>query len=1015
LLHFIDKIAILVQWDNPNLMRFFSFRHFFVLLSTVVFSTNHAFSQQQGNEMGLPFITSYKASDYDGESQNWAFMQDDDGIIFIANTIGFIEYDGVSWRHFKPENDGLPISLAKDKNGIIYAGGTGFIGRLITDSLGNMVFESLRSYLPKDFYIDFVFTTTNFKEKIYFQNQQNVISWDGNKMQVIELPDTIELLINTNNHLFVDTKSSFYEIIDDKMEQVPWAKELSGLRVRSIIELHADTLLIGTYGDGLYLLVNGKLKELEFGLNDFFKKNFLFISLVLPDGKLAIGTKKAGVIILNKDLSVFYRITKAGGLADNDIKGFYLDLDNRLWIATDNGFSALQYPIEFTYFDSRLGIGGVVEEITSYQKDLITGTFLGSFKLTARTSKGILEEQPYAEFNQIAGTDINNMALFEYEDKLLIGTSIGTVIYDGAIVKPFDKLDSRKFFQSRVNKNVVFQGHRYGCDVLIFEGGELKKRISVEGLSDQIRGIAEDVDGRVWLCTMINGVYRVSFDDSYNTTLLEHFSVEEGLPSMRDNLTYRVEDEVIFTTHKGIFAFEESKKEFIPDATFGDIYSDYSRFVYAFYFDENKDAWINSFRKKETARASIKQDGSYELDLHTFTPLHNMLIYDMYKEPNGVAWFGGSDGLARYEAANYKKTTKPFLVKIRKVIVNSDSLLFNGHRNPELTKPVLTAEDNEFRFETAAIYYDELNEYQYRLEGYENIWSSWSNEPFKIYTNLNQGDYSFQVRAKNIKGVISVTDSYYFKILPPWYLTWWFLVVSFIVASMIMTYIIRYFATRKLIKRVEELELIQKAQTQRERISRDLHDNVGSNLTYIISSLDYLSFKTSKDKDLALAEKANDLSGFTRDTMHQLRDTIWHISSEEVTLDRFIKRIEEMCFRLKEVNDKTDCKVTVKGDTSIILPPLPALNLFRVVQESVNNAFKHAEADSIMVEVNMEIANVLNIKIIDDGVGFKYNEGQPEGHYGLINLKSRMDDINAVLEIDSKINEGTTVEVSLEL
>jgi len=353
------------------------------------------------------------------------------------------------------------------------------------------------------------------------------------------------------------------------------------------------------------------------------------------------------------------------------------------------------------------------------------------------------------------------------------------------------------------------------------------------------------------------------------------------------------------------------------------------------------------------------------------------------------------------------------VTKIRKVIVNSDSLLFYGHFNQGFSNPVLTSEDNEVRFENAAIYFEEGNRYQYLLNGYDDEWSSWSDEPFKIYTNLSQGDYNFQVRAMNIKGDLSALDNFNFKILPPWYLTWWFLLLSFIVATIPMIYVVRYFATRKLIRRVEELELIQKAQKQRELISRDLHDNVGSNLTYIISSLDYLTYKSSKNIDLA--EKANSLSDFTRDTMHQLRDTIWHISSEAVTLEKFLKRIEEMCLRLKEINESTNCCVSIEGNLEMVLPPLPALNLFRVVQESVNNSYKHASATNINVEIRLDNFQLLTIRIVDDGIGFNLEESKIDGHYGLINLQSRMEDIGAELNISSVITEGTVVEVKLGL
>jgi signal transduction histidine kinase len=86
-----------------------------------------------------------------------------------------------------------------------------------------------------------------------------------------------------------------------------------------------------------------------------------------------------------------------------------------------------------------------------------------------------------------------------------------------------------------------------------------------------------------------------------------------------------------------------------------------------------------------------------------------------------------------------------------------------------------------------------------------------------------------------------------------------------------------------------------------------------------------------------------------------------------------------------------------------------------VVQESVNNAFKHATANNIRVDINVAESKNLVINISDDGIGFNVDDSKKEGHYGLANLKSRMDDIGANLEISSEMSKGTIVEVKLGL
>lgn len=991
------------------------FYKIFIGLVAIIINSNSFAQKEEYSQLGIPQVKKFRPNDYDGESQNWAITQDKDGVMFFGNTIGFMEYDGVHWRQFKPDNDGVPLSFAQDTKGNIYAGGTRFIGMLESDSIGQMYFKSLKSYLPKDFYLDFVWNTHYHNNKVYFQNRENVIVWDGEQMKVIPSQSRVEYLCKTDNRLFVDTVDGLFEVINDSLVWVLGSEILSDISVFATETLSADSILIGSFSNGLFLLIDNNVQPVQNKLNDYLKENFISDTQLLPDGKILIATKKGGALLLNRDLSVYYRIETTGGLTNNDIKEVYLDKDYNIWIGTDNGISFIEYPIEFTFYTSELGVVSTVEEIRLFKNDLVMGSFLGTFKLNPISASQILSDNPYASFKKIEGIGLTNFALYDRNDKLYISTLKGTQVYDGTTVKTFDAKEAREFYQSPTKADVVYAGYRAGCDILIFEGDKLKQRIPIPGLEAQIRGIAEDVDGNLWLGSLTNGVYRARLDSLYNTIELTHFTEDDGLPSMRDNLVYRVRDKVIFTTHNGIFKFESSNNRFVPEPMFGEIYADYSRFIYAFYYDNDDKAWIHAFRKRETGLATPSERGEYDLDLASFTPLNHLQIYEIYKEPERpTAWFGGNDGIARYEPAKgVRKTEFEFPAKIRKVLVNEDSTIFMGHFNNKQHPTILNADENELRFETAGLYFQGANQFQYLLEGYEDDWSSWTEEPFKIYTNLGHGDYTFKVRVKNIKGTVSKTDHFNFEILAPWYLTWWFLLISFIISTTIFVYIIRYFSTRKLIRRVEELELIQKAQRQRERISRDLHDNVGSNLTYIISSLDYITYKSGKNEELA--DKANDLGEFTRDTMNQLRDTIWHISSEEVSLVKFKKRVEEMCLRMKNISETTHCEVSSKGDLNQILAPIPALNIFRAVQESVNNAFKHASANNINVDIILNNEKELIISINDDGKGFINDETDLEDHYGLANLRSRINDINGGLKIESEEGVGTRIEITLKL
>ena len=66
-------------------------------------------SAQNPYEKGSPLVTSLSSAQYGGEEQNFGFIQDEKGVLYVTNTIGFLEFNGATWRHFKPDNDGVPI------------------------------------------------------------------------------------------------------------------------------------------------------------------------------------------------------------------------------------------------------------------------------------------------------------------------------------------------------------------------------------------------------------------------------------------------------------------------------------------------------------------------------------------------------------------------------------------------------------------------------------------------------------------------------------------------------------------------------------------------------------------------------------------------------------------------------------------------------------------------------------------------------------------------------------------
>ena len=207
------------------------------------------------------------------------------------------------------------------------------------------------------------------------------------------------------------------------------------------------------------------------------------------------------------------------------------------------------------------------------------------------------------------------------------------------------------------------------------------------------------------------------------------------------------------------------------------------------------------------------------------------------------------------------------------------------------------------------------------------------------------------------------------------------------------------------------IETQNKLQEQRLRISRDLHDNIGSQLTFIISSIDTIKYGFSEISD-KLANKLVDISAFTSQTIYELRDTIWAMNKNSITFEDLQARITNFIEKAKTATETTafEFKVASGMPTSTSLTSVEGMNCYRIIQEAVNNSLKYAKASLISVSISEE-NNAIIIAISDNGSGFDINTVE-QGN-GLSNMKKRARDIAAELTIDSKVNEGTTITLSL--
>ena len=204
-----------------------------------------------------------------------------------------------------------------------------------------------------------------------------------------------------------------------------------------------------------------------------------------------------------------------------------------------------------------------------------------------------------------------------------------------------------------------------------------------------------------------------------------------------------------------------------------------------------------------------------------------------------------------------------------------------------------------------------------------------------------------------------------------------------------------------------KIETQNKLQEQRLRISRDLHDNIGSQLTFIISSLDNLKYKLKEGETV---DRLSKISGFTTNTIYELRDTIWAMNKNDITFEDLQTRINNFIEQAKITSDTTafSFKISDKINQAHTFTSIQGMNLYRIIQEAVNNASKYAEASKIKVSISKDKTKFF-ISIKDDGKGFDIET--VELGNGISNIKKRAKELCGKVEIDSVLGEGTTVSV----
>ncbi|MBN2694966.1 hypothetical protein JXR93_09910 [bacterium] len=194
---------------------------------------------------------------------------------------------------------------------------------------------------------------------------------------------------------------------------------------------------------------------------------------------------------------------------------------------------------------------------------------------------------------------------------------------------------------------------------------------------------------------------------------------------------------------------------------------------------------------------------------------------------------------------------------------------------------------------------------------------------------------------------------------------------------------------------------------EKNKIARDLHDGVGGALSSLIIQSEYiLSLVNENEVDSELISELKELKYYAEESMDEIRRSLNVIKNNF----EFEKAVNDFVAFFEERNRvKTETLKTRFG--KINLSHKDQLSLFRVFQEIMNNSLKHSGCDIISYEIIIDIEKIY-IEVSDKGKGFNPDKNYP-GHYGLKNLKERINLLHGEIDLKSVLNEGTNIKISV--
>ncbi len=975
------------------------------------------------------------------QSNARAFVQDKEGFLWVGTWDGLNRYDGYSFTSFQFE--------PTEKNSI--AGSN--ILHLQVDILDRI-------------WIVFVDGRINVYDKK--KNQFHLLTAEEN--QPLTVASTTSIVEDDDGSFIALKNGELIKInyMTFEVSKFKPSKPISAAPANEKIKMalaNSSTLFIRTASDEIYKI------DAEFGIASLKIISEEKILVGSVNGELFEFEFRT------KSFKLIKKFMIAAGASVGVIHAILNDSQNRIWIATASGlflsedldhknYSFINLESEEENAQQSFAGFSIYED---YSGVIWIGTYYGIYKLNPQR-KNFQSFPPKNNFKKVFGSD-GIFGINHFRDSLvLIGTTGGFYEFDP------DKNSYKKFTAKNSSlsnatvyfifidsKERIWLGTRYGLNLYNHISKKFipyffnDVKISSEYLN-KLYAIAEDAEGKLWLGSS-QGLIR--FNPSSKEYEVFSYDTEFGIEGDTFVLSLLLDKNILWvgTNSEGLLKInlkDMSFKRFIGEA--GKTNSLSNNKVSVIHKDKANRIWVATFgggvnllsEDEKTFRHFTMKDGlpnniingaledeenniwfstnnglskinSQNFSIQNYSATHGVAAIEFNlgsfaKNRKGYFFFGGVEGISYFIPSEIK------INNVKPKIAITDFKLFNKSRKDLLAKDeiILNYNENFFGFEIAALIFENPseNKYAYKLEGLNEDWVFIDKRRSLDFSYIEPGEYILKVKATNEDNIWS--DEVVIakiKIIPPFWKTAWFIALTIFISIFIIVMIVRSYIRKKYQERIAALEkeklILEERTKTRDKIARDLHDDLAS--TVSSAGLFLHSAKQLIKKDVETAQQyLEKSSSILNEAEQSMSDIVWSVSPSYDTLHNLSLRIKILAGELCEANE-INLHFESSGEMELPISEDIRRNLYLAVKEVLANAVKHSKAKELKIAV--EIVNgKIAFEISDNGKGFSFESKEEKlGGNGLKNIRKRCNEIGAEVEIFSKINEGTKVRIEYNL